>query len=107
MYPTIFIKQEGIIGLSQTVSTKSNLDRPILMTPQNEPLAKRLARICFEEGPIEALSEAEAKTRGQNINHVFRGLNYFLAKVKQFNHLLWPYTDNHDLKNLSEFSQTR
>lgn len=96
-----------MIGSSQAISARFNLDRPILMTPRNEALPKRLARICFEEGPVEALNEAEQKTKGQNINYIFRGLCYGLAKVKQFNHFLWPYADSQEVKNLNEFSQTR
>lgn len=108
MYPEIFIKEETIFGaLNYKSSSKWKLDQPILMTPQNEPLVKRLVRVCFEEGPIDALSEAEEKTRGQNINYIFRSLCYSLSKIKQFNHFLWPYTDNQDLKNLSKYSQTR
>lgn len=77
------------------------------MVPQNEPLAKRLARIYFEEGLAEALSEADQKTKGRGINYLFRGLCFGLEKFKQFNKLIWPYTDNQDLKNLIEYSQTR
>lgn len=77
------------------------------MTPQNEPLPKRLARICYENGPIEALNEAEQKTKGQKINYILRSVCYGLDKLKQFNNFLWPYMDSQDLKNLSEFSQTR
>lgn len=105
-YPTIYIRRE-LIGTSQAIPTRFNLDRPILMTPQNEPLPKRLARICFENGPVEALNEAEQKTKGHNINYIFRGLNFGLEKLKQINHFLWPYLDTEDLKNLSEYSQTR
>lgn len=78
-----------------------------MITPQNEPLPKRLARILFEEGPISALHEAEQKTHGQKINYLFKGLCYSLNKVKQFNHMIWPYTDNQNMDILSEYSQTR
>lgn len=83
------------------------MDRQILITPRNEPLAKRLARICFEEGPIDALREAEEKTHGQKINYLFRGLSFILTKAKQFNQLIWPYTDNQNINILTEYSQTR
>lgn len=106
-YPPIYIKREALIGSSQAIPARFNLDRPILMTPRNEPLPKRLARICFEEGPVQALNEADQKTKGQNINFIFRGLCYCLAKAKQFNHFLWPYMDSQDLKNLNDYSQTR
>lgn len=89
--------------------SKLYLDRQhdVLITPQNEPIAKRLARICFEEGPIAALQEAEEKTHGQKVNYLFRSLWFILTKAKQFNQLIWPYIDNQNLDILNEFSQTR
>lgn len=78
-----------------------------MITPQNEPFAKRLARIFFEEGPIDALREAEQKTQGQRINYLFRGLLVALKNAKQFNGLIWPYADIQNLDILSEYSQTR
>lgn len=101
------IRQEGLIGASQPFPSKSNLDRPILMMPQNETLAKRLTRIYHEEGTIEVLREAERHTQGQPINHMFRGLYFGLTKLKQINHFLWPYTNNQNVQNLGDFSQTR
>lgn len=106
-YPEIYIRREGLIGATHAIPSRFQLDRPILITPRNEPLAKRLARIFFEEGPIDALREAEQKTQGQKINYLLRGLLIGFTKVKQFNSLLWPYTDNQDLDILSEYSQTR
>lgn len=106
-YPPIYIRREGLIGSTHAIPTKFHLDRPILMTPINEPLAKRLTRICFEEGPIDALREAEEKTHGQKINYLLRGLCFALTKVKQFNQLIWPYTDNQNVDILNEYSQTR
>lgn len=96
-----------MISTTHSIPSKFHLDRPILITPQNEPLPKRLARILFEEGPINALQEAEQKTHGQKINYLFKGLCYGLNKVKQFNHMIWPYTDNQNIDILSEYSQTR
>lgn len=87
--------------------SKLYLDRQILIAPQNEPVAKRLARILFEDGPIAALREAEEKTHGQKINYLLRGLWFALTKAKQFNQLIWPYVDNQNMDILSEFSQTR
>lgn len=106
-YPPIYIKREGLMGATHAIPSKFMLDRPILITPQNEPLAKRLARILFEEGPIEALREAEQKTQDQKINYVFRGLSFALTKLKQFNHMIWPYADNQNINVLNEYSQTR
>lgn len=87
--------------------SKLYLDRQILITPENEPMAKRLARIFFEDGPIAAIQEAEEKTHGQKINYLFRGLWLVLTKAKQFNQLIWPYIDNQNMDILNEFSQTR
>lgn len=87
--------------------SKVHLDRQFLIAPQNEPLAKRLARICCEDGPIAALQEAEEKTHGQKINYLFRTLCFILTKAKQINRLLWPYIDNENVVILNEFSQTR
>lgn len=87
--------------------SKLYLDRQILITPENEPMAKRLARIFFEDGPIAAIQEAEEKTHGQKINYLFRGLWFVLTKAKQFNQLIWPYIDNQNMDILNEFSQTR
>lgn len=81
-------------------------DRAVLIAPQNEPIAKRLARICFEDGPIAALQEAEEKTHGQKINYLFRSLCFVLTKAKQFNQLIWPYIDNQNIDILNEYSQT-
>lgn len=106
-YPEIYIRREGLIGTTHAIPSKFHLDRKILITPQNEPLAKRLARIFLEEGPIDALREAEHKTQGQKINYLFRGLLIALNKAKQFNGLIWPYADNQDLDILSVYSQTR
>lgn len=106
-YPEIYIRREGLIGSTHAIPSRFHPDRPILITPQNEPLAKRLARIFFEEGPIDALREAEQKTQGQKINYVLRGLLIALTKFKQFNRLIWPYTDNQNLDILSVYSQTR
>lgn len=106
-YPPIYIKREGLIGSSHAVPSKFQIDRPILIAPQNEPLAKRLARICFEEGPINALHEAEEKTHGQKINYLFRGLCFVMTKAKQFNQLIWPYANNQNMNILTEYSQTR
>lgn len=106
-YPPIHIKREGLIGSTHAIPSRFMLDRPILITPQNEPLAKRLARILFEDGPIDALREAEQKTQGQKINYVFRGLFFAMTKLKQFNHMIWPYADNQNVDILSEYSQTR
>lgn len=101
------MKREGLIGTTHAIPSKFMLDRPILITPQNEPLAKRLARIFLEEGPIDALREAEQKTQGQKINYVFRGLCFALTKLKEFNHMIWPYSDNQNIDILNEYSQTR
>lgn len=96
-----------MLGATHAIHSKFMLERPILITPQNEPLAKRLARIFFEEGPIDALREAEQKTQGQKINYIFRGLCFALTKLKEINHLVWPYTDNQNIDVLSVYSQTR
>lgn len=108
-YPEIYIRREGLIGSMHSIpfGSKYNLDRAILITPQNESLAKRLARIFFEDGPVEALREAELQTQDQPINHLFRGLNYALDKFRQFNQVFWPYKNNQNFDNLSEFVQTR
>lgn len=95
------------MGAGQMYASKSNLDRPILMMPQNESLAKRLTRIYHEEGTIEALREAEQRTQGQPINHILRALCIGLTKLKQVNHFLWPYRNNQNLQSLGDFSQTR
>lgn len=106
-YPQIYIKREGLVSSAHAPS-KHYFDRPILIAPANEPLAKQLARICFEDGPIAALQEAEEKTHGQKINYLFRGLCFISTKAKQLNRLIWPYdgTDN-DIDILNEYSQTR
>lgn len=95
-----------MVGFSHAPS-KLYLDGQILIAPQNEPLLKRLARICFEQGPIAALAEAEEKTHGQKINYLLRGLCFLSTKVKQFNHLIWPYIDNQNTDILNQYSPTR
>ncbi|XP_031625036.1 aladin [Contarinia nasturtii] len=108
-YPDIYIRREGLIGSTHSIpfGSRYNLDRAILITPQNEPLPKRLARIFFEEGPTEALREAELQTQDQPINYLFRGLNFALCKLKHLNQIFWPYRNNENVNNLSEFVQTR
>lgn len=103
-YPPICVRADG--G-GQLFQSKSNLDRPILMMPQNESLAKRLTRIYHEEGTIEALKQAELHTQGQPINHILRGLYFGLTKLKEVNRFLWPYTNNQNVQSLGDFSQTR
>lgn len=106
-YPPIYLKREGLIGSTHTLPSKFQFDRPFIIAPQNEPLAKRLARICFEEGPLNALREAKEKTHGQKINYLFHGLSFVMTKAKQFNQLIWPYADNQNINILTEYSQTR
>lgn len=60
--------------------SKLYLDRQILITPENEPMAKRLARIFFEDGPIAAIQEAEEKTHGQK-NQLF--VSRFVVRFDQ------------------------
>lgn len=105
-YPSIYIKRDGLVGFTHAPS-KLHLDGQILIAPQNEPLLKRLARVCFEEGPIAALQEAEEKTHGHKINYLLRGLCFISTKAKQFNQLIWPYIDNQNLDILNQYSQTR
>lgn len=106
-YPPIFIKQDGFMGAPQPFPSKSSLDRPILIMPQNESLPKRLTRIYYEDGAMEALKEAERETKGHPANHILRGLCYGLTKFKELNHFLWPYMNNQNVQNLGDFSQTR
>lgn len=82
---------------------------PILMTPGNEALSERLARICFEGGLLEILNEAEQKTKGQFFNYILRGLCYGLAGVKlasllKFLLSTWYCTKDQRLHNNDQFA---
>lgn len=103
-FPSIVIRREPGIG-SHAVTSIAN-DRKILMTPQNEPLAKRLTRIYFEDGLNEALNEAQHGTKGWKVtNFIVKWTKFLFEKSQQLDTFLRPRYD--ESKLIDEFSQAR